>query len=77
MKKTKTHIEGLYIIENKIQKDIRGKFMEFWNDNKFQKANLNINFSQDNISTSKKNASEKSIDLKYDFSLNTAMDISN
>ena len=33
MKKTKTHIEGLYIIENKIQKDIRGKFMEFWNNN--------------------------------------------
>jgi len=55
MKKTTTHIEGLYVIENKVQKDIRGQFMEFWNDNKFQKENLNINFSQDNISTSKKN----------------------
>ena len=55
MKKQQTHIDGLYVIEYNSIKDNRGEFMEFWNNQKLLKENLNITFSQDNISKSKKN----------------------
>ena len=54
MKKTSTHIDGLYVIENTCFKDLRGEFVEFWNHEKFKKEHLKINFFQDNISKSKK-----------------------
>ena len=54
MKKTSTHIDGLYVIKNTCFKDVRGQFMELWNNDNFQKENLKSEFSQDNISISKK-----------------------
>ena len=55
MKKIKTHIDGLFVIKNKYLTDIRGGFLESWNNIDFKKENLIANFSQDNISISKKN----------------------
>ena len=55
MKKIKTNIDGLFIIENDFFSDQRGGFMQLWNQEEFKKEKLNINFSQDNISVSKKN----------------------
>ncbi|MBL31980.1 MAG: dTDP-4-dehydrorhamnose 3,5-epimerase [Flavobacteriales bacterium] len=55
MKKIQTNINGLFIIKNEIFSDERGQFMEIWNHTNFQNQNLNINFSQDNISISRKN----------------------
>ena len=56
MKKIKTSIQDLFIIEkNDIYTDERGVFFEAWNKEKFNKMNLDINFKQDNISISKKN----------------------
>ena len=55
MKKTKTSIDGLFIIENTSFLDQRGEFMELWNQDEFESENLNTNATQDNISISKKN----------------------
>ena len=55
MKKEKTNIEGLFIIEYDVFKDSRGYFFESWNKNKFIDININIDFLQDNVSVSKKN----------------------
>ena len=55
MKKKQTNIEGLFIIENIKHLDQRGSFMESWNKKGFTKEDLNADFSQDNISISKKN----------------------
>ena len=55
MKKIKTKINGVFIIKNHLFNDKRGEFMETWNSEVFKKNNLKINFSQDNISISKKN----------------------
>ena len=54
MKKKPTNIEDLYLIEHQSFTDVRGEFMEFWNNDTFKKENLKIDFSQDNISKSKK-----------------------
>ncbi len=56
MKKIKTSITDLFIIENnKIFDDERGLFFESWNDQKLKNLSLTNNFKQDNISISKKN----------------------
>ena len=56
MKKKKTSIKGLFIIENnRIFQDNRGFFFESWNLNKFNSLSLIDTFKQDNISISKKN----------------------
>ena len=55
MKKIKTTIEGLFIIENKSFFDERGLFYESWNKRELSKLDLNVEFKQDNISISKKN----------------------
>ena len=54
MKKKSTYIDGLYVIQNMPSIDKRGSFMEIWNESDFQKENLKIDFSQDNLSISKK-----------------------
>ena len=51
-----TSISGAYLIDNKIFKDQRGFFYEVWNQKKFSnELNENINFVQENFSSSKKN----------------------
>tara|TARA_B100000902_G_C27273773_1_gene897734 strand:+ start:834 stop:1388 length:555 start_codon:yes stop_codon:yes gene_type:complete len=55
MKKIKTNIDGLFVIKNEYYSDKRGGFKELWNENKFQENEMNMNFSQDNLSMSKKN----------------------
>tara|TARA_B100001250_G_C19745424_1_gene765078 strand:+ start:529 stop:1080 length:552 start_codon:yes stop_codon:yes gene_type:complete len=55
MEKIKTKINGVFIIKNNLFIDKRGEFMETWNTETFKENNLKINFSQDNISISKKN----------------------
>lgn len=49
-----TGFEGLYVIESKVFKDIRGFFMESFNVDSFKSAGLNKTFVQDNQSKSKK-----------------------
>lgn len=51
---TKTKIEGVYIIENKVFGDNRGYFMETYNKKQFEEAGLNMEFVQDNQSKSVK-----------------------
>jgi len=53
MKKIKTNIDGLYIIENTSFSDERGVFHESWNNRELLKLNINIDFKQDNVSISK------------------------
>ena len=55
MNVVKTTIEGLIIIEPKIHKDERGYFFESWNHRKFNELVANVNFVQDNQSSSSKN----------------------
>ena len=55
MKKTKTNIDGLFVIKNDVFNDKRGSFMENWNASTCKKNNLDIQFNQDNISVSNKN----------------------
>jgi dTDP-4-dehydrorhamnose 3,5-epimerase len=52
MKKTKTFIKDLFIIEPQVFKDDRGYFMESFKDNWFKNEFPNINFIQDNESKS-------------------------
>ena len=54
MKKTKTSIEGAYIIQVERYEDKRGFFMESFNLKKFQEEIGNFNFVQDNHSLSTK-----------------------
>ena len=54
MKKTKTFIKDLFIIEPQVFKDDRGYFMESFKDNWFKNEFPNINFVQDNESKSTK-----------------------
>ncbi|MBF26134.1 MAG: dTDP-4-dehydrorhamnose 3,5-epimerase [Flavobacteriales bacterium] len=55
MKKIKTKINDLFIIENNFHSDNRGWFKELWNKDKEQENKINIAFSQDNLSVSKIN----------------------
>ena len=52
MKVIKTEIPDLLIIEPEVFEDDRGYFFESYNQNDFEKANLNFNFVQDNQSKS-------------------------
>ena len=49
---TRTEIEGPAVIEPKVFGDDRGFFMESWNHKTFADAGLNIDFVQDNHSSS-------------------------
>ena len=51
---TKTHIDGLVVIEPKVFGDNRGYFMETYNQNDMAEAGLNMVFVQDNQSMSTK-----------------------
>tara|TARA_B100001758_G_C18153072_1_gene475090 strand:+ start:192 stop:743 length:552 start_codon:yes stop_codon:yes gene_type:complete len=56
MKKNKTSIPGLFIIEeNSIFEDDRGLFFESWSEKKLNNLKLKTTFKQDNISISNKN----------------------
>ncbi len=48
-------IEGLLLIEVDVFKDDRGYFIELFHKEKFDELNVPIEFSQDNLSVSKKN----------------------
>ena len=67
MKKEKTNIEGLFIIEYDVFKDSRGYFFESWNKNKLIDININIDFLQDNVSVSKKCFKRASFSKKFIF----------
>ena len=51
---TKTHIEGLYIIEPTVFGDNRGYFMETYQQEEFAAAGIAANFVQDNQSKSRR-----------------------
>jgi dTDP-4-dehydrorhamnose 3,5-epimerase len=53
MKFTKTKIEGVMIIEPDLYGDDRGYFFESYHKEKFFDAGINVNFVQDNQSSSK------------------------
>ena len=55
IKKIHTKIQGLYIIKNTEHTDNRGTFKESWNKEVYSKHGLIAEFTQDNISISKKN----------------------
>ena len=55
MKILKKKIDNVFIINQKIHKDSRGSFLESYKDINFRKFHFLENFSQDNISISKKN----------------------
>ena len=61
MKKISTHIDGLFVVKREIFSDDRGFFMELWNHNVFKNTNLNFNFTQNNVSKSKKNVIRGSV----------------
>ena len=52
MNTIKTGIEGVLIFEPKRFGDNRGYFMETWNRERYRQAGLNIDFVQDNVSSS-------------------------
>lgn len=54
IKVTKTHIEGLYVIEPTVHGDSRGYFMETYNFNDMKENGLDMVFVQDNQSMSTK-----------------------
>lgn len=47
-----THIPGLFIFEPKVFEDVRGYFMETFNERVFAEKNINTKFVQDNQSKS-------------------------
>jgi dTDP-4-dehydrorhamnose 3,5-epimerase len=47
-----TDIEGVLIFEPKVFKDSRGFFMETWNRVRYAQAGLDVDFVQDNVSSS-------------------------
>ena len=47
-----TQIEGVLIFEPKVFGDGRGFFMETWNRDRYQEAGLDVEFVQDNVSSS-------------------------
>lgn len=49
-----THINGVYVIENKVFGDHRGYFMETYNADEFRAAGLDYTFVQDNQSSSRR-----------------------
>ena len=54
MKVTNTPIEGLLIVEPKVFPDDRGYFYESYNQQKYIDAGIDVNFMQDNQSSSSK-----------------------
>lgn len=54
MKILATEIEGVKLIQPKVFEDGRGYFVETWNQNIFEQADLDIRFVQDNESQSSK-----------------------
>ena len=54
IKVTTCHIEGLRVIEPTVFGDDRGYFMETYNYNDFKEAGIDVEFVQDNQSSSRK-----------------------
>lgn len=55
MKFIKGKLSGTYIIEPDVFSDSRGFFLETYNKREFEKAGINLDFVQDNLSRSVKN----------------------
>jgi len=53
---TRCDIAGLLIIEPKVFGDARGFFMETWNEQRYREAGLDLQFVQDNLSSSRRGA---------------------
>jgi len=54
MKVTRCDIPGLLIIEPKVFGDVRGFFLETWNEQRYRDAGLDARFVQDNLSFSRR-----------------------
>lgn len=54
MKVMRCDIAGLLIIEPKVFGDARGFFLETWNAQRYHEAGLDLNFVQDNMSSSRR-----------------------
>jgi len=52
MKITETHIQGLLVIEPRVNADSRGYFFESWHEERYKKAGIESVFIQDNESKS-------------------------
>ncbi|MBW3629477.1 MAG: dTDP-4-dehydrorhamnose 3,5-epimerase family protein, partial [Gemmatimonadetes bacterium] len=52
MKCTPTPLSGLYILEPRVFRDDRGRFLETWNEHRYADAGITGPFVQDNASVS-------------------------
>ena len=51
----KTDLEGVYIIDNFVAEDVRGKFVKIFNKNDFETNNINLDIRESYFSLSHKN----------------------
>lgn len=54
MKIINTNLSGLLVVETRTFEDVRGFFLETWNQTEYSKQGLQQNFVQDNLSFSRK-----------------------
>jgi dTDP-4-dehydrorhamnose 3,5-epimerase len=54
MNKLETKLHGLYLLEPKVFEDVRGYFLESYNQETFKKIGIDVDFVQDNQSLSSK-----------------------
>jgi len=54
MNKLETKLDGLYLLEPKVFEDVRGYFLESYNQETFKKIGIDVDFVQDNQSLSSK-----------------------
>jgi dTDP-4-dehydrorhamnose 3,5-epimerase len=54
MNKLETKLHGLYLLEPKVFEDVRGYFLESYNQETFKKIGIDVGFVQDNQSLSSK-----------------------
>ncbi len=52
VKITESKLPGVFLIEPQVSQDLRGFFLETWNQARYQEAGLPVNFVQDNLSFS-------------------------
>jgi len=55
IKVSKTNLEGVLLIKPEIFKDIRGEFVETYNEELYRKEGIDVKFIQDDIAISAKN----------------------
>lgn len=66
MIKKNTYIKDLFIVEPKLNSDERGWFSETYNKSRFLELGLNIEFIQDNHSSSRKKGTLRGLHLQTD-----------